>query len=163
METYAVDSATGSSAGLSGGSFDRMTSADFLELLVTELKQQDPFEPSKTSDMISQVSQIRDIEQSTQLISTLQNLTQQQHTGNAGGLLGKYVEAIGVAADGTATIVSGVVTGVRFGSDGTAVLELDSGQLVLAANVTRIMTAEQAELATTAGDDDANEADEAAA
>jgi len=163
METYAVDSATGPSAGLSGGSFGQMTSADFLELLVTELKQQDPLEPSKTSDMISQVSQIRSIEQSTQLISTLQNLTQQQHTSNAGGLLGKYVEAIGVAADGSATIVSGVVTGVRFGSDGTAVLELDSGQLVLAANVTRIMTAEQAELATTAGDDDANEADEAAA
>ena len=138
MATTAVSSTTQAPLSTATSTADRMKSADFFKLLVTELQQQDPLEPTKTGDMISQVSQIRNIEVSQQLMTTLDQLTKQQRTAGASELLGKYVEATVAAADGTQSAVSGVVTGVRFGSDGVAVLELDSGQTVRATDVTRV-------------------------
>jgi flagellar basal-body rod modification protein FlgD len=122
-----------------------MKSEDFFKLLVTELRQQDPFEPAKTGDMIGQVSQIRSIELSTALTSSLEQLSQQQRTAGASELLGKYVTASVPGADGRPSEVSGVVTGVRFNPDGTAVLELDSGASVMAAHVTRVTTLEHSD------------------
>lgn len=152
MQTYAL----GSTAELTGASrqsaVDRMSSGDFFKLLVVELQQQDPFEPTKTADMIGQVSQIRGIEQSQQLMDVLEQLTSQQRTAGASELLGRFVEAEIVAADGTRSMIAGVVTGVRFGADGVAVLELDTGGTVRASDVTRVMTVEQAELGSAAGE-----------
>jgi flagellar hook assembly protein FlgD len=106
------------------------------------LQQQDPFEPAKTGDMIGQVSQIRSIELSSQLTSVLEQLNRQQRTLGASELLGKLVEAQVVQLDGSRIQVAGLVTAVRFGTDGVAVLELDSGQAVRAADVTRVTAAD---------------------
>jgi len=130
---------------------DRMSSGDFFKLLIAELRQQDPLEPTKTGDMIGQVSQIRSIELSQQLTSTLQQLTHQQRTTGASELLGKYVEATATNSDGEPSTVSGVVTGVRFGHDGVMLLELDSGQVVRAADVTRIAATEPAQASAADG------------
>jgi hypothetical protein len=56
--------------------------------------------------------------------------------------LGKFVTAKIKADDGTERDVSGIVTGVRFDTDGSAVLELDTGEAIPAQSVTRITTAE---------------------
>ncbi len=130
-------------------------SADFFKLLVTELRQQDPLEPTKTGDMIGQVSQIRNIELSQQLTDTLAQLSRQQRTTAAGDLLGKYVTATLTNDEDEDEVVGGVVTGIRFDSDGGAVLELDSGQAVPAASVTRI-SANAASGAAPAGADKAD-------
>jgi flagellar basal-body rod modification protein FlgD len=134
-----------STSGMAG-----LSSADFFKILVSELKQQDPLAPTKTADMISQVSQIRSIELSQQLTSTLGQLSRQQKVSGTADLIGKYVQATVQAADGTQAQIGGLVTGVRFDSDGSAVLELDSGQAVSAADVTDITTAEQHERAAQA-------------
>ncbi len=154
--TTSIASATSSSlAGLTAATSpsDRgvsgMKSEDFFNLLVTELKQQDPLQPSKTSDMIGQVSQIRSIELSKQLTDALSQLTRQQHTAGASELIGRSIQATLTAEDGTQQEVSGVVTGVRFDPDGTAILELDTGQAVPAASVTHITTAAAAKQTTT--------------
>lgn len=144
MATNAIT--PGSTAAATGVRRERgissMKSEDFFKMLVTELRQQDPFEPAKTADMIGQVSQIRSIELSTALTGSLEQLSQQQRTAGASELLGKYVTASVPGADGRPSEVSGVVTGVRFNPDGTAVLELDSGASVMAAHVTRVTTLE---------------------
>lgn len=153
MQTYAV----GTTAELTGASrpsaVNQMSSEDFFKLLVAELQQQDPLEPTETADMIGQVSQVRSIEQSQQLIATLEQLTSQQRTVGVSELLGRFVEAEVVAADGTRSAIVGVVTGVRFGADGVAVLELDTGGTVRASDVTRVMTVEQAELEFASGEE----------
>jgi flagellar basal-body rod modification protein FlgD len=138
MQTSAISATTSASSSSSTAGLNRMTSEDFYNLLVTELQQQDPLEPTKTADMIGQVSQIRSIEQSAQLTQTLQQLTQQQRTAGASDLLGKYVEGVGLGADGNAALISGLVTSIRFGSDGTAIIELDSGGMLSANNITRV-------------------------
>ena len=161
METYAVTSNTGSTATADRvSSVDQMSSEDFFKLLVTELQQQDPLEPTGTADMIAQVSQIRSIEQSAALMTTLQQMTQQQNTNGATEMLGKYVEAHVLDSEGTPTVVSGVVTGVLFASDGTAVLELDTGDAILAASVTRVTAPDTADLAESVTDDDADSSEE---
>src|SRR5438094_579914 len=77
-----------------------LKSADFFKIMITELQQQDPMQPSKTSDMISQVTQIRSIELSGKLTDTLDQLAAQQRTAGTSELLGKYVSAQTNNADG---------------------------------------------------------------
>jgi len=155
METYAVASTVPAAGSTAERGLNQMKSEDFFQLLVTELQQQDPFEPAKTADMISQVSQIRSIELSHQLTETLQQLTNQQRTAGASELLGKFVEALAIGADGTPATLAGVVTAVRFAEDGTALLELDTGEVVRAADVTRVSSLEPTESATVADEDGA--------
>jgi len=119
-----------------------LRSEDFFKILVTELQQQDPMKPNETSDMISQVSQIRSIELSGQLTDTLGQLAQQQKASGASDLIGKYVQAAMEGEDGQAFVLDGVVTGVQFASDGSATLELDSGMAVRAADVIEVTTPE---------------------
>ncbi|HMQ16280.1 MAG TPA: flagellar hook capping FlgD N-terminal domain-containing protein [Phycisphaerae bacterium] len=120
-----------------------LRSEDFFRILVTELQQQDPLEPSKTSDMIGQVADIRSIELNTQLSEALQQLVRQQRTAGLSEYLGKFVAATGTSAGGP-SVVSGVVAGVRFLPDGVALLDLDNGQAVRASDVVFVTTLEQA-------------------
>lgn len=152
MSISAVNSATTAATTTATTSTDRgmgsLTSEDFFKILVTELQQQDPLQPSKTSDMIGQVSQIRGIELSKQLTDTLSQISDQQRTAGTSDLLGKYVTATVTDDAGTKTEVSGVVTGVRFDSSDGAVLELDTGDSVLASDVTRITTVDATQKAS---------------
>src|SRR5690606_6250305 len=107
MQTAAVANA-GAPAPQERG-LSSLKSEDFFRILVTEMQQQDPLAPSETSDMISQVSQIRTIELSDQLTGTLDALAQQQRTANVSGLVGKFVSAEVTAADGSKSTVQGVV------------------------------------------------------
>lgn len=133
-----------------------LKSEDFFKILTTELRQQDPFEPTKTSDMISQVSQIRDIELNGTLTNTLNQLTQAQTTNGVGGWIGKYIAAKSANADGSPRVVGGVVTGVHITDDGTSVLELDTGENVLAKDVTLVTTPENAQAALNSANANAN-------
>jgi flagellar basal-body rod modification protein FlgD len=105
-----------------------LTSEDFMKILITQLQQQDPMNPMSNEAMIQQISTIRNMEMNTALTDALQKMTGEQRFAGASGLIGKYV--IGQVADahGNQTTLQGVVTGVRFSSDGKAVLELDTGQ-----------------------------------
>ncbi len=122
-----------------------LSSEDFFKILVSELQTQDPLEPSKTSDMIGQVSQIRSIELSSKMGDTLDTLVQQQRTAGMADFLGKYVTAVTNAPDGSPIATEGVVTGVTFASDGSAVLELDTGLSVPVRDVVHVSTLEQHE------------------
>lgn len=139
MEISAVNGLTGAPAPGDRG-VDSLKSEDFFRILISELQQQDPLSPSDTSDLVAQVSQIRSIELSGQLTSTLDALSQQQKASDASNLVGRFVQAVVVDQDGAALPVEGVVTAVRFDTDGSTVLELDTGDAVRASDVLRITT-----------------------
>jgi flagellar basal-body rod modification protein FlgD len=122
-----------------------LKSEDFFKILVTEMQHQDPFKPSDSSQMISNVSQIRTIEQSDQLTKTLGQLTQSQRMGGSNELIGKYVQAVATDDMGNETALQGVVTSVYYNSDGQAILELDTGDMVLSSDVVRVTTPEAIE------------------
>ena len=144
MATSAVSGATATTPTATDRGVSSMKSEDFFKILVTELQQQDPLQPNKTSDMIGEVSQIRSIELSKQLTDSLSLMSKQQRTTGSSEMLGKYITAKVTDQNGADREVSGVVTGVRFDSDGSAVLELDTGESIPATSVTRITTADAA-------------------
>jgi len=153
METQmptSVGSATTTGSPALVSSQDRglqgLRSEDFFKILITEMQQQDPLEPSKTSDMLGQVADIRSIELNSRLTDTLDLMSKQQRTAGMSDYLGKFVAAATTNADNQQALVSGVVTGVRFTTEGAAVLDLDSGQAVRATDVVMVTTLEQAAL-----------------
>ncbi|MFG0262016.1 MAG: flagellar hook assembly protein FlgD [Novipirellula sp. JB048] len=87
------------------GSFSSVDTDSFMKLLISELQNQDPLNPTDNAQMIQQISQIREIGATDQLTKTLTNLSHSQELVTASGLIGRSVE--GMADD--ASKISGVV------------------------------------------------------
>ncbi|MCG8402501.1 MAG: flagellar biosynthesis protein FlgD, partial [Firmicutes bacterium] len=80
---------------------------DFLNLLVTQLQYQDPLQPMKDTEFISQMAQFSSLEQ-------MQNLNQSASTTQAVSLIGKNVVAnIVDSQTGEIEVVGGEVTNVK--------------------------------------------------
>ncbi len=120
------------------GGLKAIQSEDFMKLLIKQLQYQDPFKPMDNAEMLGQMAQIRNMEMSTTLTSSLKSLTEQQRYGGAAALLGKQVSGVVTSADGTETTLKGIVTGVRFTSNGDVILELDSGDSLPLRNLTNV-------------------------
>ena len=108
---------------------------DFIKMMITQLQQQDPMEPAKNEQLLAQMSQIGQLQSSTQLQESLKGIVQQNQIGAAAGLIGKSVK--GVDADNNE--IAGLVTSVRVTDDG-AELELDNGKALSLSRVTSIAT-----------------------
>jgi flagellar basal-body rod modification protein FlgD len=99
---------------------------DLLKIVLTQLTYQDPLKPMDNFEFVSQLAQFAQIQQTQDMASSLQTLVSAQGTSQAASLLGRTVEFRG----GTAT-VSGKVTAVSFGEDGTTLsVRLPNGQTV---------------------------------
>ncbi|HIB68456.1 MAG TPA: hypothetical protein EYO33_26020, partial [Phycisphaerales bacterium] len=57
--------------------FSALTSGEFLQIIFTELQNQDPLEPNDTSTMLDQLSTLRAIESDTQMVDSLSSLVNQ--------------------------------------------------------------------------------------
>ena len=64
---------------------------DFLKLLVGQLKNQDPLNPTSDTDFIGQMAQFSQLEQTTNMASVNEQLVAQQRGARAVALLGKTV------------------------------------------------------------------------
>ncbi len=139
METTSVtskQSATATNSSATGTS--SLSGEDFFKLLIAELTNQDPLEPTSNQDLLNQISSIRDIELSTSLSESLGALTEQQRFSSVSSLIGQFVMADDVG-DGTGP-VAGVVSAVRFDAAGKATLELSDGTSLSVDQVDSVMT-----------------------
>ena len=100
-----------------------LEASDFINMMITQLQHQDPTEPTKSSDLLAQMSQIGSLQSSTDLQTSLKTMTLQNGISNAAAMIGKTVK--GKDVDGSD--LSGVVTSVQV-KDNKLSLELDSGQ-----------------------------------
>lgn len=106
---------------------------DFIKMMITQLQNQDPMEPAKNEQLLAQMSQIGQLESSTKLQDSLEQMVLQNNLGSAGNLIGKTVVGLGEAGDK----IAGTVTSVRV--EGKSVhLELDNGTSVRMDRVTEI-------------------------
>ena len=94
---------------------------EFLQLLMTNLRHQDPTKPFDSSQMIAQQAEFASLEQMSNLNQNLVTLMAMENVTQSAMLLGKSVT--GTSVDGTP--VAGVVTGLTFGDDGTPMLTVD--------------------------------------
>jgi flagellar basal-body rod modification protein FlgD len=67
---------------------------DFLQLMITELQNQDPLSPMDNAQIVQQMSQIREISATNQLIETLDAMVTSQNLGAASSMIGRKVSAL---------------------------------------------------------------------
>ncbi|HMK61491.1 MAG TPA: flagellar hook capping FlgD N-terminal domain-containing protein [Dissulfurispiraceae bacterium] len=88
----------------STNSTDGLGESDFLNLLITQLKNQDPLDPMKDTEFIAQLANFSSLQQMTSVNTNISSLLQQQNMSNATSMLGKQVST----SDGKSGIVSQV-------------------------------------------------------
>jgi flagellar basal-body rod modification protein FlgD len=85
--------------------FGGLKAEDFLEMLIVELKNQDPTEPMTNDQLLTQISTIQGLQSNVELADAIKATTNAQQLATGAGFIGKQVTA---AADGDGTI-EGVV------------------------------------------------------
>ncbi len=102
--------------------------------MLTELQNQDPLQPTDTSALLTQISQVGQLESTTSLQTSITSLALQNSIGAASALIGKSV----TGTDTTGKIpLSGIVNSIQV-SGGNVSLQLDSGSSMPLANVLTI-------------------------
>jgi flagellar basal-body rod modification protein FlgD len=136
--------------------FQSLSPADFVQMMVTQLQNQDPLNPTSSQDLLTQMSEIGQLQSSTQLQSTLTGLTLQNQIGAASSLIGKTVtgsDANSNALNGTVNSVTITQTPAAQSPTGVATsnvtLNLDNGGAMPLANVTGIAPPAQTGAAAT--------------
>lgn len=109
---------------------------DFIQMMITQLQNQDPMQPAKNEDLLAQMSQIGQLQSTTQLQETLGKITMQNSLSAAGGMIGKLV----TGKDDNGEDLQGIVTSVKV-TDGEIALELDNGRQMKMSNVLGITNA----------------------
>ncbi len=132
IATKAIQPAAASQHQLKSKKSELKTS-DFINMMVTQLQNQDPTDPVKNQDLLAQMSQIGQLQSATALQESLQGLVLQNSLGAAGNLIGRMIEG----QDENGEKLSGLVTSVRV-EDKNVFLELDSGKSVQLGRVTSI-------------------------
>ncbi|WP_434756845.1 flagellar hook assembly protein FlgD [Borrelia puertoricensis] len=94
--------------GIKGNNLGR---DDFLKLLVTQLKYQDPTDPMKDKEFISQMAQFSALEQMTNMSKSFERLSSVLGINKDLDLLGKIVEFEHVDGE----IIKGKVTNIKTG------------------------------------------------
>jgi flagellar basal-body rod modification protein FlgD len=102
-------SSTSQSTDLNGVNADT-----FLQLLVAQLKYQNPDNPTDPTQFLSQTAEFEEVEQLENLQTSLSSLVSAQQAGAATSMLGAQV----TGTDTAGNPVTGIVSGVQLTSDG---------------------------------------------
>ncbi|MGV6814868.1 MAG: flagellar hook capping FlgD N-terminal domain-containing protein [Phycisphaerales bacterium] len=114
--------------------FSALSSGEFLQIIFTELQNQDPLQPNDTSAMLDQLSTLRTIEADTQMTQSLSQLVAQNEFASASGLIGSLVS--GISLDNRR--VADLVVSVSMTQDGP-VLNLFDGSRMFFRNIDEIV------------------------
>lgn len=124
-------------AGNDTSGFNGLTSTDFLKLLITQLQNQDPTQPTSNEELLQQLSSMRSLQSNIELSSTLKGLSTNQQLSSGASFLGKSI----TGTDANNQAVTGVADRV-FVQDGSTVLGIGQNSVPLA-NVTGLTLAPQ--------------------
>ena len=126
MNVTSTTSATGTKSTATGSTTNTSTNTvdynTFLQLLIAEMKNQDPTNPMDTSQYMSQFAQLSTVEQAMQTNSKLDALLSSSALSQADGLIGRTASF----TDSNGATVTGKIASVSINTDG-AVATLDNG------------------------------------
>ncbi len=103
----------------------------FLQLIIAEMKNQDPTSPTDPSQYLGQISQMSAVQQGILTNTKLDSLLTATSLSQAEGAIGRVV----TSADGS---VTGIVASVALASDSTATATLDTGKTLTLDNTVKI-------------------------
>ena len=84
----------------------------FLQLMVTELTNQDPLNPMDNTQLVQQIGEIRQISATTQLSETLLAVSSGQSLSTASSLIGKHITALGANNENLSGVVDKVTVDI---------------------------------------------------
>ncbi len=113
--------------------FAELSSAEFINILVTELTQQDPFEPNDSAAILEQLSSLRNIESQASLQTQFESLVNQNAVSSAGGMIGQFVKGL----DANNQQVEGVVQSLVI-ENGKPILKLQDGSRIESSRITDV-------------------------
>ncbi|ARO28703.1 MULTISPECIES: flagellar hook assembly protein FlgD [Rhizobium] len=102
---------------------------NFLQLLIAQMKNQDPTDPMDASEQVAQLATFSQVEQTIQTNTKLDTLLASSSLTQASSYVGKYMES----ADGT---VKGVIDSVKVYSDGIIATTTDGDKILVQAGIT---------------------------
>jgi flagellar basal-body rod modification protein FlgD len=113
--TPQTNSATNSNSASasSTNSGTTMGATDFLSLLTTELKNQDPLNPVDSTQSIAQLAQFSALQATTSMSNNFSAFQSNFAVSQASGLLGDTVTVASTDGNGNASTVSGIVKSVQ--------------------------------------------------
>ena len=100
----------------------------FLTLFMTQLKNQDPTKPMDSTEYVSQLATLSQVEQATKTNQKLDSLLSSSFLDQADAIIGRTV----TSSDG---LVSGIVQSVKIASDGALARLTDGRDLLLASGI----------------------------
>jgi flagellar basal-body rod modification protein FlgD len=96
------------SGTLPTGGLNNIDVTKFLDLMMTELRNQDPLNPTDNAQLMEQIGQLRSITANDQLMSTLSSFATTQEFTTASSMIGKKIKGL----DREAKEVNGAVSSV---------------------------------------------------
>lgn len=99
---------------------------DYMNLLITQLQNQNPLEPLDNNEMAAQLAQFSQLQQLETMNQSFADVLATTELAYANSLLGKEVSFIPQTETGTADITSGVVEHVYNNIDGEILLGIGS-------------------------------------
>jgi flagellar basal-body rod modification protein FlgD len=133
LKDLMADTTSSTSANRNAGKKDLGKDA-FLQLLVAQLKNQDPQKPMDDTSFIAEMAQFSSLEQMQNLNQTMTKQQQFQSLTQASGMIGKYV-SLQDSADNSMTI-TGQVSEVR--SNGSTVNVVIDGKEYDSSTITNV-------------------------
>ena len=91
-----------------GTASNAMDGDDFMLLLLTQLKHQNPMEPMNDKELMAQFTQLNSLEELKSINKALQDLSGSDKLPQASNLIGRQVEVAGSDGENIVGIVSGV-------------------------------------------------------
>jgi flagellar basal-body rod modification protein FlgD len=123
----------GSSSSTGGTSLSKGVDYNtFLQLLIAEMKNQDPTNPTDTSQYMSQFAQLSTVEQAMQTNTKLDSLLSSQSLSQADGLIGKTVSF----TDATGATFTGKVASISINSNGSVATLQDGTKVAVGPGLT---------------------------
>ncbi|WP_182084909.1 flagellar hook assembly protein FlgD [Aureimonas sp. ME7] len=131
MTTVSSTTSTAAAAVSTATTSEMKTGLDydaFLKLLVAQMKNQDPLNPTDPTQQMSQLASFSNVEQSIKLNQKLEAMTTLNSLTQANNLIGRTV----TSGDGD---VSGVVKSIQVTKDGTVATLASGNTLLLSSGV----------------------------
>ncbi|AGK59382.1 flagellar basal body rod modification protein [Hyphomicrobium denitrificans 1NES1] len=127
----ATSNTSGTQSTTSNNSTDSSTLNydDFLQLMVAQLRNQDPLNPTDSTEYMSQIAQFSSVEQGINTNSKLDQLLVNSNISQASTMVGLTL----TSADGS---TSGIVTSVRIDSSGSTAILNNGKEIPITQGVT---------------------------
>jgi flagellar basal-body rod modification protein FlgD len=108
------DTASASTSSTNLASLNGVNADTFLQLLVSELQNQDPDNPTDPTQFLTQTAEFEEVEELNAVQTSVSSMVTAQQSSSATSMLGMQVSG----SDASGKAVSGIVSGVQLTSSG---------------------------------------------